>query len=206
MSITKQLGMVGLGRMGANMVRRLMGDGHECVVYDVNEDPIAELEGEGATGARSLEEMVQKLEAPRSIWIMVPAAYVEGTLEKLVPLLDEDDTIIDGGNSWYHLDVDRSKELTPKGIHYLDVGTSGRARPQTRLLPDDWWEHKCRWPSRSYLRHAGPWPRQRATNTWARGRRQPRRTRLVALRAQRFGPLRQDGAQRHRVRPDGGLR
>ena len=128
MSETKQvaqLGMVGLGRMGANMVRRLMADGHTCVAYDVNEDPIAELEGEGAVGARSLEELVSKLEAPRSIWIMVPAAYVGGTLEKLVPLLDEDDTIIDGGNSWYHLDVDRSKELADKNIHYVDVGTSG---------------------------------------------------------------------------------
>ena len=95
MSETKQvaqLGMVGLGRMGANMVRRLMVGGHTCVAYDVNEDPIAELEGEGAVGARSLEELVSKLEAPRSIWIMVPAAYVGSTLEKLVPLLDEDDT------------------------------------------------------------------------------------------------------------------
>lgn len=128
MSETKQvaqLGMVGLGRMGANMVRRLMVGGHTCVAYDVHEDPIAELEGEGAVGARSLEELVSKLEAPRSIWIMVPAAYVGSTLEKLVPLLDEDDTIIDGGNSWYHLDVDRSKELADKNIHYVDVGTSG---------------------------------------------------------------------------------
>ncbi len=120
-----QLGMIGLGRMGANMVRRLMADGHECVVHDVDEDPIAELEGEGATGARSLQELVDALDAPRKIWIMVPAAYVEGTLEKLVPLLQAGDTVIDGGNSWYHLDVDRSRELTPIGINYIDVGTSG---------------------------------------------------------------------------------
>ena len=120
-----QLGMIGLGRMGANMVRRLMNDGHQCVVHDVNEAPIAELEGEGATGARSLQELVNQLEPPRKIWIMVPAAFVGGTLEQLVPLLDEGDTVIDGGNSWYHLDVDRSKELVPLGINYVDVGTSG---------------------------------------------------------------------------------
>ncbi len=120
-----QLGMIGLGRMGANMVRRLRSAGHECVVHDVNEAPIAELEAEGATGARSLEELVGALDPPRAIWIMVPAAFVGDTLERLVPLLDEGDTVIDGGNSWYHLDVDRSAELSPKGLHYLDVGTSG---------------------------------------------------------------------------------
>jgi 6-phosphogluconate dehydrogenase len=120
-----QLGMVGLGRMGANMVRRLMSGGHECVVYDVSEEPIAELESEGATGARSLQEMVDALEAPRKIWIMVPAAYVGDTLADLIPLLDADDTVIDGGNSWYHLDVDRSKQYADAGIHYVDVGTSG---------------------------------------------------------------------------------
>ncbi len=120
-----QLGMIGLGRMGANMVRRLMGGGHECVVYDVSEEPIAELESDGATGARSLQEMVDALEAPRKIWIMVPAAYVGDTLADLIPLLDADDTVIDGGNSWYHLDVDRSKQYADAGIHYVDVGTSG---------------------------------------------------------------------------------
>ncbi len=124
-SSTVQLGMIGLGRMGANMVRRLMRDSHPCVVHDVFEDPIAELEGEGAIGARSLQELVDRLDAPRKIWIMVPAAFVGGTLEKLVPLLDAGDTIIDGGNSWYHLDVDRSKELAPLGIDYVDCGTSG---------------------------------------------------------------------------------
>jgi len=120
-----QLGMIGLGRMGANMVRRLMRDGHDCVVYDVNEDPIAELEGEGATGARTLQEMVDALATPRKIWIMVPAAYVGDTLADLIPLLDDDDTVIDGGNSWYHLDVDRSKQCAADSIHYVDVGTSG---------------------------------------------------------------------------------
>ncbi len=124
--------MIGLGRMGANMVRRLMADGHHCVVHDITEEPIAELELEGAAGARSLEELVAGLAAPRSIWIMVPAAFVGDTLDRLVPLLDEDDTVIDGGNSWYHLDIDRSKELAPRGIHYLDVGTSGGVHGLTR--------------------------------------------------------------------------
>lgn len=120
-----QLGMIGLGRMGANMVRRLKNGGHDCVVHDVNADAVAALEGEGFTGASTLEELVATLETPRSIWVMIPAAFVSDTLDALVPLLDADDTIIDGGNSWYHLDVDRSKELAPKGIHYVDVGTSG---------------------------------------------------------------------------------
>ena len=120
-----QLGMIGLGRMGANMVRRLKDGGHDCVVYDVSDDAVTALEEEGFTGARSLEDLVSKLDAPRSIWVMIPAAYVSDMLEQLVPLLDEEDTIIDGGNSWYHLDVDRSKVLAAKGIHYVDVGTSG---------------------------------------------------------------------------------
>lgn len=120
-----QLGMIGLGRMGANMVRRLKDGGHDCVVFDVDDDAVTALEDEGFTGAHSLEELVASLEAPRSIWVMIPAAFVGSTLEKLVPLLDEDDTVIDGGNSWYHLDVDRSKEYAPLGIHYVDVGTSG---------------------------------------------------------------------------------
>jgi 6-phosphogluconate dehydrogenase len=121
-----QIAMIGLGRMGANMVKRLMADGHECVVHDVNEDPIAALEAAGATGARSLDEMVGALAAPRHVWIMVPAAFVQGTIDRLVPLLGAGDTIIDGGNSWYHDDVDRSGPLlADHGIHYLDVGTSG---------------------------------------------------------------------------------
>ncbi|MGA9278857.1 phosphogluconate dehydrogenase (NAD(+)-dependent, decarboxylating) [Ilumatobacter sp.] len=120
-----QLGMIGLGRMGANMVRRLQQGGHDCVVHDVDADAVSAMVDEGFTGAESLEDLVAKLDAPRSIWVMIPAAFVTSTLERLVPLLDEDDTIIDGGNSWYHLDVDRAKELTPKNIHYVDVGTSG---------------------------------------------------------------------------------
>ncbi|HMN98695.1 MAG TPA: decarboxylating 6-phosphogluconate dehydrogenase [Miltoncostaeaceae bacterium] len=120
-----QLGMIGLGRMGANIVRRLMRDGHECVVYDVNADAITELEGEGAVGARSLQEMAQKLQAPRAVWVMVPAAYAGSTAEDVGQYLEAGDTIIDGGNSYYHDDIARAAAFAERGIHYLDVGTSG---------------------------------------------------------------------------------
>jgi 6-phosphogluconate dehydrogenase len=121
-----QLGMIGLGRMGANMVRRLHLDGHDCVVHDVDETAIAGLESElGVTGARSLSDLVAAMDPPRAIWIMVPAAFVGATVDALAPLLDPGDTIIDGGNSWYRHDVDRSEALVPAGITYLDVGTSG---------------------------------------------------------------------------------
>ncbi len=120
-----QLGMIGLGRMGANLVRRLMLDGHECVAYDVNAAAVQTLEGEGATGANTLEDFVQKLSKPRAIWIMVPAGVVEATLQQLVPLLDKGDIVIDGGNSYYHDDIRRAKDLATKGVHYVDIGTSG---------------------------------------------------------------------------------
>jgi len=120
-----QVGMIGLGRMGANMVRRLMGGGHDCVVYDRSEEAVAGLESEGATGARSLDELVQKLDAPRSICIMVPAAVVDSTLHDLVPKLEADDTVIDGGNSYYRDDIVRAKALAEEGKHYVDMGTSG---------------------------------------------------------------------------------
>jgi 6-phosphogluconate dehydrogenase len=117
--------MVGLGRMGANLVRRLMRDGHECVVYDVNAATVAGLVGEGATGAGSLDEFVAKLTQPRVAWIMVPAAYAGATVDDLASRMDEGDIIIDGGNSYYRDDIDRAKALKPKGLHYVDVGTSG---------------------------------------------------------------------------------
>ena len=120
-----QLGMIGLGRMGANIVRRLMRDGHDCVVYDVSADSIKNLEGEGATGAPTLEEFVQKLDRPRVAWVMIPAGITGQTVEKLAALLDEGDVIIDGGNSNYHDDVRRAKILREQGIHYVDIGTSG---------------------------------------------------------------------------------
>ena len=120
-----QLGMIGLGRMGANLVRRLMNDGHACVAYDVNADAVATLASEGADGATTLSEFVARLTQPRAIWIMVPAAVVDSTLADLVPLLAEGDIVIDGGNSYYHDDLRRASELSTKGIHYVDVGTSG---------------------------------------------------------------------------------
>jgi 6-phosphogluconate dehydrogenase len=126
MQPTMQLGMIGLGRMGANMVRRLMAEGHECVVHDRNAEPVAELADGGATPAHSLAELVGALSRPRHVWVMIPAAFVGSTVDELVPLLDEGDTIVDGGNSWYRDDVDRSELLLEKhGIHYVDVGTSG---------------------------------------------------------------------------------
>jgi 6-phosphogluconate dehydrogenase len=120
-----QLGMIGLGRMGANLVRRLMRDGHHCVVYDVNASVVKELEAEGATGSDSLEDLASKLTKPRAAWLMLPAAIVDSTLETLAPLFDPDDAIIDGGNSYYRDDIARAKELQTKQIHYLDCGTSG---------------------------------------------------------------------------------
>jgi 6-phosphogluconate dehydrogenase len=117
--------MIGLGRMGANLVRRLMRDGHECVASDLNPDAINALEDEGAIGASSLEDFVDKLSKPRAIWIMVPAGVVDSMLEQLVPLLDDGDIVIDGGNSYYLDDLRRAVELKERGIHYVDVGTSG---------------------------------------------------------------------------------
>jgi 6-phosphogluconate dehydrogenase len=120
-----QVGMIGLGRMGSNMVRRLMRAGHECVVYDVTADAVEQLASEGADGAPSLEDFVSRLEQPRCICVMVPAAFVEDTIQKLVPLLQADDSIIDGGNSYYRDDLRRSAELREHGLHYVDMGTSG---------------------------------------------------------------------------------
>src|SRR5258708_7038024 len=120
-----QLGMIGLGRMGSNMVRRLLKGGHQCVVHDVNPPAVQELAGQGATRAGSLEEFVSKLTPPRPVWLMVPAAIVDSMLAKLTPLLAKGDILIDGGNSYYIDDIRRAKDLAPKGLHYVDAGTSG---------------------------------------------------------------------------------
>jgi len=120
-----QIGMVGLGRMGANMVRRLMRGGHQCIVFDVSPDNVKKLASEGATGAASLDEFVKKLNAPRAIWMMVPAAAVDGTVHDLSARLDRGDILIDGGNSYYIDDIRRAKDLASKGVQYVDVGTSG---------------------------------------------------------------------------------
>ncbi len=120
-----QLGMVGLGRMGANLTRRLMRNGHEVVVYDVSADSVRQLEGEGAIGTGSLEDFVNKLSKPRAAWVMVPAAFAEQTTDQLAELMESGDIVIDGGNSYYRDDIDRAERYAEKGVHFVDVGTSG---------------------------------------------------------------------------------
>jgi len=120
-----QLGMIGLGRMGANMVRRLQRAGHPCVVYDLNAASVAELQGEGATGTTSMEDFVGALDTPRLVWLMLPAAVVDGTLAQLEPLLEPGDIVVDGGNSYYHDDLQRAVMLKGRGVNYVDVGVSG---------------------------------------------------------------------------------
>ena len=120
-----QLGMIGLGRMGANMVRRLVKRGHECVVFDVSSKAVVELAKEGAVGATSLPDFMKRLEKPRAVWLMVPAAVVDKTIADLLPHLETGDILIDGGNSYYVDDIQRARDLAAKRIHYVDVGTSG---------------------------------------------------------------------------------
>src|SRR5882724_6539645 len=120
-----QLGMIGLGRMGANMVRRLLKGGHQCVVFDMSAQAVAELVKEKAVGTASLAEFTKGLAKPRVVWLMVPAGVVDKSIADLLPHLEPGDIVIDGGNSYYVDDIRRAKELKPKGIHYVDVGTSG---------------------------------------------------------------------------------
>jgi 6-phosphogluconate dehydrogenase len=120
-----QIGMIGLGRMGGNMVQRLMNDAHECVVFDINPGAVTNLAAQGAVGAHSLEDLIAKLSKPRAIWLMLPAAIVDPELSALAPLLEAGDIVIDGGNSYYRDDIRRGAELKQKGVHYMDVGTSG---------------------------------------------------------------------------------
>src|SRR5499427_4683487 len=120
-----QLGMVGLGRMGANMVRRLLKGGHECVVFDMSPKAVNDLVAENAVGSASLADLVKKLEKPRAVWLMVPAGVVDKTIADILPALEPDDILIDGGNSYYIDDIRRAKELAPHRVHYVDVGTSG---------------------------------------------------------------------------------
>jgi 6-phosphogluconate dehydrogenase len=120
-----QLGMVGLGRMGANMVRRLLKDSHQCVVFDHAPQAVNDLVKANAVGAESLEDLVKKLKTPRAVWLMIPAGFVDKTIADLAALLEPGDILIDGGNSYYIDDIRRAQELLPKGIHYVDVGTSG---------------------------------------------------------------------------------
>ena len=201
-----QLGMIGLGRMGANMVRRLMRGGHECVVYDRSPQAVADLVKERAIGAASLADLVGKLATPRAIWLMVPAAVVDQSIADLLPLLEPGDILIDGGNSYYVDDIRRAKELAAKGIHYVDVGTSGGVwgleRGYCMMIGGE----------EAVVQHLDPIfatlaPGRGESPAHARPREARRHGRagLPALRAERCRALRQDGAQRHRVRPDGGL-
>ena len=152
-----QLGMVGLGRMGANMVRRLLKAGHQCVVFDRSPQSVAELVKEGAVGAASLDELVQKLKPPRPVWLMIPAGFVDSTLGDLAGKLSKNDIVIDGGNSYYIDDIRRAGELKQKGLHYVDVGTSGGVwgleRGYCQMIGG---EIAHRPEPRSDLRHARP--------------------------------------------------
>jgi 6-phosphogluconate dehydrogenase len=132
-----QLGMVGLGRMGGNIVRRLMRSGHAAVVYDHNPDAVTGLGGEGATGSESLKELVAGLDAPRIVWVMLPAGDItEATIQQLADLLEDGDTIIDGGNTFWQDDVRRARQLRSRGLHYIDVGTSGGVWGLEEITPD----------------------------------------------------------------------
>ncbi len=202
-----QLGMIGLGRMGANIVRRLMRDGHECVVYDRSADSIKALESDGAIGASSLADFASKLTVPRAAWVMIPAGATGETVNDLSEVFESGDIIIDGGNSNYRDDVDRAAALKTKGIHYVDVGTSGGVWGIERgLLPDDRRRDRGGRPPRPVVREHRPGTGRGCAHARAHRRAEPRRAGLPALRPERRGPLRQDGAQRHRVRPDGRLR
>ena len=202
-----QLGMIGLGRMGANMTRRLLRAKHQCVVSDHHQENVNRLAGEGAQGTTSLDDMVKKLAPPRAIWMMVPAAGVDSTIEALAPKLQRGDILIDGGNSYYIDDIRRSKQLQPQGIEYVDVGTSGGVwgleRGYCQMIggPRDVVQHldpifKALAPGRGDIpRTPG---REKVDGTCRRG--------LPLLRPRGRRPFREDGAQRHRVWPDGRLR
>ncbi len=127
-----QLGMIGLGRMGANMVRRLQRAGHQCVAFDRSAESVKQVASDGATAATSLDDLVKKLQRPRAVWLMVPAAVVDATLQELAGKLDAGDIVIDGGNSYYIDDIRRANELATKGLHYVDVGTSGGSNRSRR--------------------------------------------------------------------------
>ena len=202
-----QLGMIGLGRMGANMVRRLLKGGHQCVVFDRSPKAVEELVQEKAVGASSLADLVKKLDKPRAVWLMVPAAVVDQTIADLLPHLEAGDILIDGGNSYYVDDIRRAKELAPKQIHYVDVGTSGGVWGLERgyCMMIGGRDQAVRAP-RPDLQDAGAGRGRHAAHAGTREDRRHGRAGLPALRPERRRPLRQDGPQRHRVRHHGRLR
>ncbi len=202
-----QLGMVGLGRMGASLVRRLTKDGHECVVYDVNVGAVKKIAGRGVRGADSIDELITKLAKPRAVWVMVPAAVAGRTVEDLASHMDAGDIIIDGGNCYYRDDVSRAAALEDaKGIHYVDCGTSGGVfgleRGYCLMIggEDQVVQHLD-----PIFKSIAPGVKAAPRTPGKKGAPGHRRAGLSALRPDRRRPLRQDGPQRHRVRPDGGL-
>ena len=203
-----QLGMVGLGRMGSNIVRRLMKDGHDCVVYDISADAVKDLADEGATGVSSLKEMAEKLDAPRSVWVMVPAGEItESSVHEVADALVKGDAIIDGGNSHYHDDIRRSTEFAERGIDYIDCGTSGGVwgleRGYCLMIggPD-----KAVEAPGPDLRLGRSGRRRDRPHAGAQGQALGLRAGLLPLRPLGRRALREDGPQRHRVRADGRLR
>jgi 6-phosphogluconate dehydrogenase len=201
-----QLGMIGLGRMGANMVHRLLAGNHQCVVFDRSPKAVDELTRAKAVGTSSIADFVKKLETPRAVWLMVPAAVVDATINDLVPLLSSGDILIDGGNSYYVDDIRRAKELASKGIHYVDVGTSGgvwgRERGYCLMIGGE----------PAVVKHLDPifaTLAPGAGNIRARPGGRPSAappSAAICTAAQRRRPLRQDGPQRDRVRHHGRLR
>ena len=202
-----QLGMIGLGRMGANMVRRLLKGGHQCIVFDRSQQAVEDLTKDKAMGASSLQDLLNKLKKPRALWLMVPAAVVDQTIADLVPSLDSGDILIDGGNSYYVDDIRRAKELTAKGIHYVDVGTSGGVwgleRGYCMMIGGEDAVVKRLDPIFSSL---APGVGEIARTPGAREDRRHSGKGLPALRAERRRALRENGAQWDRVRHHGGLR
>jgi 6-phosphogluconate dehydrogenase len=193
--------MVGLGRMGSNLSRRLMHRGHEVVAYDVRQDAVRQLEGEGAIRTASLEDFASKLSKPRVAWLMVPAAFVESTADRLAELMDPGDVIIDGGNSYYREDVERAERYRAKDIAFIDVGTSGGVfgfeRGFCLMIGGD--EAVVRRLDPIFAALAPGVEGRLAADEHCRGR-------LPVLRTVRRRPFRQDGPQRDRVRPHGRLR
>ena len=190
-----QLGMIGLGRMGGNMVRRLLKGGHQCVVYNRSANAVAELVKEKAVGTTSLPDFVKKLSKPRAVWLMVPTGVVDNVIADLLPHLERGDMLIDGGNSYYIDDIRRAKELKSKGIHYVDVGTSGGVwgleRGYCMMIGG---ERRCGEASRSDLRNACTRPRRYSAHAGPRKSQRHIRAGLSALRTARWRPFRQDGA------------
>ena len=202
-----QLGMIGLGRMGGNIVRRLMKHGHTTVVYDKDPKAVAALAADGAAGAKALEDFVKKLEKPRTAWVMLPAGKItEATIEALAKLMESGDVIIDGGNTFWQDDVRRGKALKERGIHYLDVGTSGGVwgieRGYCMMIGGDKAVVDRLDPIFAALAPGiGDIPRTAGRE----GRDPAHRAGLHPRRPGRRRTFRQDGPQRHRIRPDAGL-